>query len=557
MRRLPFDRLNAFSDLFAAYTADFSALEAFYAGSPWDEDARADAARRAVSGSEQVLSGRAAEAPRDRDAVADALEAQNTNLSADGSLSEKTRAHLGALRDPEGVAVVTGQQVGLFTGPLYTVYKTLTALQLAERLREETGRPVAPVFWLEGEDHDFAEIAAARFLRRNEPAEVRLPAPDTSGLNGGPVGRKTFEGAMPGVLDDLDAALPDSDFKPALMEAVRGAYAPETPLLVAFARLLRAFFPEAGLVFIDPNDRRMKAHAAPLFRQEIEAPAASSEHVEAAGRKLEAAGFHAQIGARPSNLFLLTGDGRLPLDFDGDRFTLRGTDRSFSERELLGRLDEAPERFSPNVVLRPLMQDRLLPTAAYVGGPAEIAYHGQLGGVYEQFGVARPLLYPRASVTLVERKVQKVLDKFDLDVDAVEEDLERLFQRVVRQEMEADVDELFGAAQPPIHQALSELKPQVEAVDRTLGSAVEAARAEIAGTLEALKGKTLRAEKRGQDEVRAQLQKARANLFPGGVPQERVLNVLHYLAKYGGTQLLDDLFETLTLETDAHQVVAV
>jgi bacillithiol biosynthesis cysteine-adding enzyme BshC len=284
--------------------------------------------------------------------------------------------------------------------------------------------------------------------------------------------------------------------------------------------------------------------------------------VSKAGRRLEAQGGHAQVTARPANLFLLEEEGRLPLDLSSgeageDVFSVRGTGRYFSKKELLALLDEAPERFSPNVVLRPLVQDRLLPTAAYVGGPGEVAYFGQLRGVYEHFGVEMPLAYPRASVTLLERKVVKVLDKFALDPPDLEGDVERLFQRIVEREMDADLDGMFGKAQPPIHEALNDLKPQVEAVDRTLGASVEAARAEIAGTLDDLKSKALRAEKRDHDEVRAQLQKARANLFPGGAPQERVINVLYFLNKYGGPALLEDLYATLSLDTREHQAAAL
>ena len=549
VRRLPFARLGrSFTDLFQTYCTDFSALEDFYAGSPWTKAARAATAQRV------------ADAPHpDRAALADVLEAQNADLSADGTLSAKTRAHLDALRAPDGVAVVTGQQVGLFTGPIYTVYKTLTALQLAERIEAETGRPAAPVFWLHGEDHDFAEVATARLLRRNQLAEVGLPAPAYEGHNCGPVGSLTFEDELRAALDELDAVLPDSDFKPPLMEAARAAYAPGTPLLTGFARLLRALLPGGGLVFANPNDRRLKEQAAPLFRRAIETSTAASERVNTAGQRLEDQGFHAQVTARPPNLFLLDEDGRLPLDHtpEADAFTLRETERTFSEAELLDLVDTAPERFSPNVVLRPLMQDILLPTAAYVAGPSEVAYWGQLGDVYEHFGVEQPLVYPRASATLVEGKVDKVLRKFELDADAFDGNAEQLFQQVVQREMEVDLDGAFDAAQPPIHEALNELKPVVEAVDDTLGPSVEAARAAVAGALDDLKAKAVRAEKRGQDEVRAQLQKARANLFPGGALQERTVNVLYFLNKYGGSALLDDLRETLVLDTRAHQEISV
>ncbi len=541
-RRLPFDRLGTFPKLFATYCADYPALAGYYAGAFDDAAARAEAARRA------------AEHPRERDALADALLKQNEAWDVDAA----TRANIEVLRGPEAVAVVTGQQVGFLGGPLFTPLKTITTLQLAERLAEETGRPVVPVFWLEGEDHDFEEVARATVLRRNEPVALRYDAgPAPARGNRGPLGRLALTDAITDVIDRLDEALPPTDFKPALMEHVRAAYRPGATLLDAFARLLRRLFPESGLVFISPNDRHVKRLAAPLFRREIEQPTASTEHVRTRGEALKQ-DYHAQLHARATNLFLLEKEGRLPLDYDpdseGGAFHLRGTERTCTEGALLGLLEEAPERFSPNVVLRPLMQDALLPTAAYVAGPGEISYFAQLGGVYDWAGVPMPVLHPRASATLVEGKVEKVLEKYDLDVPDLEGDLDRLFQRVVLREMEVDVEAVFQEASRQIHEAVNALKPEVERVDRTLGKTTEAARAALSGEMGRLKGRVVRAEKRGQDAVRAQLDKARANLFPGGALQERRLSALYFLNKYSPA-LLGELRQALSLDTTAHQVI--
>lgn len=541
LRRLPFERLGAFPALFTTYCSDYAAVDAYYAGDFGDPEARAASAQRA------------AEHARDRDALADALLEQNEAWSPD----DRVRRHVELLRDPEAVAVVTGQQVGLLTGPLYTPLKTITTLQLAERLAEETGRPVVPVFWLEGEDHDFDEMAGLQVLTRNEVAAVRYEAdPTTADGHRGPVGQLVLTDAVGDVVDALDEALADTDFKPALMEHVRASYRPGTKMIDAFARFVRRLFPEAGLVFVSPNDTAAKRLTAGLFRKEIEAPMVSAGHVTARGEELEAAGYHAQIRTRATNLFLLENEGRLPLDYEDAEalFHLRGTDRRFGRDELLELLEAAPERFSPNVVLRPLMQDWLLPTAAYVAGPGEVSYFAQLGPVYEWVGVPMPVLHPRASATLVESKVEKVLERYDLDVPDLSGDLDRLFQHVVVREMEVDVEEAFQDVNRAVHQALNELKPVVEKVDRTLGKTTESARAALAKELGSLKGRVLRAEKRNQEEVRAQLEKAAVNLFPAGRPQERVLNVLYYLNKYS-PDLLGELRATLSLDTTAHQVV--
>ena len=537
VRHAPFANLGAFPDLFVDYCTDFDAVADFYAGDWRDLGARHEAADAA------------ARRPADREELADVLLDQNERWGLDAA----TRSHIEALRNPESVAIVTGQQVGLLTGPLYTIYKTITTLQLAEEWAEQTGRTVVPVFWVEGEDHDFEEIATAHVLHRNEVVPLRYD-PDV-GDNPGAVGRLALTDAIEDVLDRLDEALPPSDFKPGVMERVRAAYQPGTQIEDAFTRLMRSLFEDDGLVFINPDDARLKALTRPLFRRELEDPETPAARIDATSQTLRDRGYHAQVTARPTNLFWLGDDARWPIDLGDDgTFQLRGTDRTFSRTELIDRLDTEPERFSPNVVLRPLMQDHLLPTAAYVAGPGEVSYFAQYGDVYDWAGLDMPLIHPRASVSLVEGKVQKVLGKYDLTVADFSDTLETLFQDVVVDTMEVDVDAVFSEAMPQLHQTINALKPEVEAVDRTLGSSAEATRAAIVDEMEALKQKVVRAEKRQQDEVRAQLEKAHVNLRPSGHLQERTITVLYYLNKYSPA-LLDELRHALRTDTSAHQVV--
>ena len=538
-RRVPPAALGAFPDLFVDYCTDFDAVADFYPGNWQSRTARRTAAESA------------ARRPADRDVLAETLLAQNERWGLDAN----ARSHIETLRDPDSIAVVTGQQVGLFTGPLYTIYKTLTTLQLVEEWADQTGRPVVPVFWVEGEDHDFEEIATAHVLHRNEVVPLSY-TPDVDD-NPGAVGRLALTDEIHDVVDRLDEALPPSDFKPTVMQHVRDAYTPGTRLEDAFTQLMRSFFADDGLVFMNPDDARLKALARPLFRREIEDPEASAAQVDAAGQTLRDRGYHAQVTARPTNLFWLGNDSRRAIDVaDDGTFRLRGTDRTFSRSELLDRLDETPERFSPNVVLRPLMQDHLLPTAAYVAGPGEVSYFAQYGGVYDWADLEMPLIHPRASVSLVEGKVQTVLDKYDLTGADFRTDLDPLFQNVVVDTMEVDVDTLFSEALPQLHQALNALKPEVEAVDRTLGASTEATRSAIMDEMESLKQKVVRAEKRQQDEVRSQLRKAHVNLRPHGTLQERMINVLYYLNKYSPA-LLNDLRHALRTDTSAHQIVEI
>lgn len=537
VRRCSPAELEAFPELFVDYCTDYDAVSDFYRGDWQDPSARLDAADRA------------ADRPVDRDALVDVLIEQNRRWGG----GESCLRNAETLRDPEAIAIVTGQQVGLFTGPLYTIYKTITTLQLADEWAEQTDRPVVPVFWVEGEDHDFEEIASTHLLRRNEV--VSLTYDHDVGDNPGAVGRLSLTDNIDTLIGELDKVLPSSDFKPAVLERVRTAYASGTTLEDAFALLLRSLFEGEGLVFINPDDERLKALTRPLFRRELEDPETPAARIDATSQALRDQGYHAQVHVRPTNLFWLGDRARVPIDVGEDgQFVLRGTDRTVRRTELQDRLRAEPSRFSPNVVLRPLMQDFLLPTAAYVGGPSEISYFAQYGDIYDWAGMEMPLIHPRASVSLVEGKVQKVLDKYDLTVCNFRADLERLFQDVVVDTMEVDVDALFQDAMTQIHQTVNALKSNVETVDRTLGSSAEATRAGIVDELEDLKQKVVRAEKRQQEEVRDQLEKGHVNLRPNGTLQERVINVLYYLNKYS-LDLVEELREQLDTDTSAHQVV--
>ncbi len=545
VHRIPFADLDAFPDLFVDVANRDPQALSYYAGDWGDSDTR-----RAIAES-------VAHQPADRNVLADTLIEQNQHWSPDGTLPPAVAANIDALRDPESVAIVTGQQAGFFGGPLYTIYKTITALQLAEEVAEETGRPVVPVFWIAGEDHDFEEIAHASILHRNEIVQLEYPEselPNDGRDNAGPVGRIELSGEINALLNTLDDHLPASDFKPRVMGPLRDAYREGIPIGDAFARLIRSVFSETGLVLVKPDDVRLKRLARPLFRRDLTDSQTAVDAVLSAGEQLERDGYHAQVHAAPTNLFLLDENGRLPIDREEGGFRLRGTDRTFTDAELLDRLDASPEDFSPNVVLRPLMQDALLPTLAYIAGPGETSYFAQYKAVYEWADVQMPLIYPRASVSLVESKVQSVLDAFDLSVADFTGDVEQLFQTLVVGGMEVDVDAVFGEALAQIHGAINNLKPHVEEVDRTLGKSAEAARATIANEMNDLKQRVVRAEKRQQDELRAKLDKACVNLVPDGSLQERRINVLYFLNKYSPA-LISDLHAALSTDTSAHQVV--
>jgi bacillithiol synthase len=540
IRRVAYDSLRSFPSLFGAYCSHYESLSDFFAGDFRDADAR------------RLAADRAAKLPRDRQTLADVLLVQNAQWGLDAA----TRENIEALRDPETVAVVTGQQVGFLASPAYTPYKTITALQLAARLAVDTGRRVVPVFWLEGEDHDLDEVAHVHlpgssglesFVFRPERLDGRR--------NPGPVGHLPISPDIGPLLDEIERALRPTDFTADVMGRVRVAYAPGSTLLDGFARLLRTLLPASGLVFVNPDDQRLKRLASPLFEREIRDHEGSLEAFTSVTRRLELH-FHAQVTARPTNLFMLEPEGRLAVDAEGDGFRLRGTARRIARSELLGLLDAEPERFSPNVITRPLMQDLLFPTACYVAGPGEISYFAQYGGVYRWAEIPMPVIYPRASVTLVEPFVRRLLDRHGLGLADVQDEPEQVFQRVVLAMLDVDISEAFTKATTGIEEMMDGLRPAVERVDPTLGKTAEATRTSLVKELDRLRDRVVRAEKRQHDELRGQIERASMSLFPRGKPQERVLSVLHFANKYGPA-LIDEMSESLSLDTTAHQVVEI
>jgi len=532
-RRVAYGQMGGFSGLFTRYAAGDPAALALYAHDWRSPAPRAEAARTAAAH------------PRDRHALAEVVLEQNAawdNLDAD------VLAHIAALRDPEGVAVVTGQQIGLFGGPLYTVYKAVTALQLAHRLAQETGRPVAPVFWLAGEDHDWEEVRSAVVVGASGPERIALPPSDSRE----PVGRRVLGEEVEAALAALTAATGR-----ALPDGLRAAYRPGARGTDAFARWMAALFAGTGLVLFSPDDARLKALAAPVFSREIAAPADTLGALLAAGDALAAGGFHQQVTPLAGNLFLMEPEGRFTLDPDGDGFALRGLGRRLSRADLDARLAADPGAFSPNVVLRPVVEAALLPTAAYVAGPGEAAYYAQLRGVYDAFGVPMPVVYPRASATLVPPKTQRVLDRYGLAVEDFaggRETLDALHRRLALAASAHDVEGAFAEAEAQIGAALDALAPLASGADPTLARSVASTRAVLIRRLGALREKVVRAERRRHAQIRRDLERAAAWLAPFGKPQERVLSPVAALDA-AGPDLVAGLLDTLSLDTSEHQVV--
>ena len=515
--RLDLRKLPGTPPLLRDYIHDFGRLAPFFAGNPRAEGAYREQAERLDSRSYP------------RAEMADILLAQH----AAWETPAVARQRLETLRDPRAIAVVTGQQTGLFGGPLFTLYKALTTVQLADRLQAELRRPVVPVFWMASEDHDVAEadhvllpdrtggLATVRHAAWGAPAGF-IPA----NLRLGP--------GIDGTIQRVCELLPSTDFAPAVCQALAQAFAPERTLAEAFARWMTHLVGDSGLVLVDASDPRLKRLAAPVFLREVEGAPRSSRDILAVSESLRALGYAAQIEARPDgvNCFLLR-DGRRSLAREGAGFRLRDGGGLLATAEVRRLVQQQPDLFSPNVALRPVTQDFLFPTLAYVAGPNELAYFAQLRPLYDSLDVCMPLVVPRAFLTLMEPRTTQLLERFHLSLSDLILDPEQLATRVLRAHLPSDFETTLGQARRGVDEIFRGVGEAIAAVDPTLKATVGQTAGHIKGHLDQLERKAVQALKRREAETRQQVLRVREALMPGGRPQERVFPVLPYLAKYG------------------------
>lgn len=481
--------------------------------------------------------------------VADILREQNGRYGG----TDKTFRNIDALAG-KGSAIVTGQQTGLFGGPLYTLYKALTTIKLAEKLSNIGGETFVPVFWLASDDHDFREVNHVKILdKANQVAQITYEGhPAESKV---PVSRIELNGEIARVITALDEMTHPSEFKDAILDDLRRCYEPGRSFAEAFAYWLMQLLGRFGLVIIDASDAGLKSLARPMFAKEIAEKSPSTNEVQGSSIALEKAGYHRQVTTQDGflNLFYMEKD-RVSIEFKGGDYHIRDSADTLSQAELLARLESYPEYFSPNVLLRPLYQDILLPTVAYIAGPSETAYYAQLLGVYGVFGLDMPVIYPRKNLTLLEGKVERILQAYDMQVHDFWKNIEPMIGELAKQQVPAELQKRLENAQLCINKNIEALENVVTEFEKTLGETVKGAKGRMLGQLEMIEKKITQAAKKKNDVVVNQLHKAQGNLFPDNGLQERVLNVAPFLFRYG-YEFIDRLHDAIDIDEFGHQVV--
>ena len=511
------------SQLFSDFQYHFDRVARFYAHRPDDPSSYA-----AAAGQMQYPAER-------RAALVSALRARNGDS-----------ASLDLLARPDTVAVVTGQQVGLFSGPAYTVYKALTAARLTAQLNER-GIPAVPIFWLATEDHDFAEVNHTFvFGPDHQPIGLRVD------------GRVTPEQPVGGIpiidppLDRLRAALEGFPNAEEVLAKVKESYRPGARFGSAFEDLLKKLLAHYGLLFVDPLDEAIRRMAAPLLRDALRDGAELQARLLARNKELEATGYHAQVHVEPkTSLAFLLEEGR--------RITLRRQNGDYASKERrysVAELADRAEQLSPNALLRPVVQDYVLPTVAYVGGPAELAYMAQSQVLYDELLGRMPVMVARNAFTLLDARTTKLMQRYGLTLPRFFHGDGPIREEIAHRLVPPTLVNEFDLAQKATADLLDRLRDDLISFDATLATAVDKSRSKILYQLSKIERKTAREALKRNQRAGEEARSMSGLIFPEKHLQERLYSILPFLAKHG-LGLIDTLYEQVHLDCPDHKILVV
>lgn len=540
-RGIPFSAIPGQSRLFLEYQSDPVSLRKYYPSAVASHTQIADLIPEVLSNYQT-----------DRDMLCDALADTNRKLGS----GQKTFENIEILRQPDAVAIVTGQQAGLFTGPLYTLYKALSAIKAAECLRGR-GYKAVPVFWVATEDHDYEEISKTFIIDRsggltdlrNEPERCRENLP---------IGYIKLNGTIDAAIGELFDRLLPTEFTDEVRQLISASWASGEYLGDAFGKVLAKLTEKYGLVILCPLNRTLKELAAPLYVRAVRRSTEIVEALRARSEKLVSEGYAAQVHI---------GDDYFPLFWQADddtrnalKRTEHGTYRTkdgtheFTIDQLAAAAEHEPWRLSPSVVLRSVVQDYILPTVCYFGGAAEIAYFAQSGEVYRVLErPVTPILH-RQSFTLVESKHAKTLQRYDLDLVDLFDGLEQITPGIVENHLNRNLARSFDEVEENINTQFDRLDRELAAFDPTLADNLARRRRKITFHIAALRHKFHNAQVRKDSVIQHQLEGLFAAMLPNRHLQERSLNITYFINRYG-SQFVDWIYAAMDLDDKDHRLL--
>lgn len=466
---------------------------------------------------------------------------------------EETLQSIEKFADPSSLAVVTGQQLSMFGGPLFTIYKLLTVITLSRKWQKKYNRPFIPVFWLADEDHDYDEIAKVGIPESTDFKEIFL---DSLGKGDETAGDLVLDGTFPEFRKAVEEAQPETDFSYGLWNVLDEFYASGESVRTAFGRLLLHLFGKYGLVLAGSNDPDIKkAVVKPLQKSVIDSQVITSTLSETTERLIKS-GYHGQVQVQESNLFWIDGDQqRKKIHAENGRWFIDDAEKEWTTDELTADIEKQPERFSPNVFLRPLVQDTILPAIAYAAGPGEVSYYAQMKEFYSIFGLSMPVVYPRFSGTVLESGIERILKKLPFSIQDYNNRIEDLESRFVKQSEDTDVETLFDEWKKRAEELNEEMKLKVGEIDPTLEGSAGKVRATYFTELDKLKGKIYRSIKQQEKVQLERIRKIKNSLFPNRNLQEREVAFIYLMNKYG-PDIWDTFLDRFEEELpDSHKII--
>lgn len=483
--------------------------------------------------------------------VAVIINRQYLNLNP----SNLTKQNLKKLSDKKTLTIVTGQQLGIIGGPLYTFYKIITAIKLSRFLSERyDDYNFVPVFWLEADDHDFNEVRSVKIINEDNSIltvgyKEEIEEDDLKQS----VGLIKLDGSINDFFDNLTRSLKETEFKSKLLEQLKDFYKADRTFKEAFKDLLFNYFDDYGLIIFDPQDSEVKSLFKPIFKKEITDFRNHTEQLVHVSATLEEL-YHAQVKVKPVNLFLRVDEGRYSIEPVENEYRLKRKRKSFTQEQLLELLDNEPDKFSPNVLLRPICQDYLLPTAFYIAGPSEIAYFAQIKPLYDLYNITQPMIYPRSSATILENSISNSLEKNSLTINDIFFDIDTVKKRIINSIEESSVDEIFSGIENQIEVTFDQLKEKLLDIDKTIADSSNRYRDKILSTINELKSKAEKAQQKKYEVTLRQIDRAAIHLFPNSNLQEREINFVYFANKYG-EDFLKKIFDELQINKFEHQII--
>ena len=535
LNQIPFQDLP-FNKLFQDYISNYQNLSDFYEVNPLSE-AEIESAIQSF------------DFKNDRNKTVELLKEYNQQFDA----GKKTIQSIEKLGNKNALAIVTGQQLTVLGGPLFTVYKILTAIHYAKKWEEEFDIPCVPVFWMADEDHDYEEVAELGFSLRDDHFNVTL---DRNSDTVPRVAEIELDANFESFRNQIIESQFDTDFTDQLWRQLDQCYSKGRTIGKAFGKLVLTLFEDHGVVLAGTAHPAIKKHLSSAIVQSVKRVEQQYEFLKDQTDKLISAGYHGQVHLQQSNLFWIDDENnRVKLSYDDGVWDIDNAEKSWSSEELVKEISESPERFSPNVFLRPILQNELLPDIAYIAGPGEISYYAQMGQLYHDFNQKMPIIMPRFSATLMESGIDRIFEKLPFELTDYNRRIEDLESEFIEQSDSPDIESIFKTWKTDVDEVSKERVGEVSEIDPTLEGSSEKAIATFFTELDKLKGKVYRSVKEQEKTQLNRISKIKNNLFPNGNLQERETAFIYFMNKYG-LDIWDELLEKLKPEQpDTHKVI--